>query len=454
MISQNKNNPSYFSRIILAFVLGAFFVVAIALAEVGTTFAQQDMTASERADLEAELAQLEHEIKIHEEEARRYRAQGNNLTSEINGLDSKIAKLNAQIQYINTTLSRLNRDIAKNEVSIITTEQKIDRQRAAIASALQTLYAQEQTSLVAILLKSPNLSAFFDDLNSLMAVQSHLTVKVREVTALKNELLAHKDDLATQKTEASTFRAFQESQKTEVASAKEVKKELLDVTKDQEARYQQIAEARKVEAAQIRSRLFQLLGGGEMTFQQAYEFAKNAQDLTGVTASFLLATLDRESALGRNVGSCTYHTAMAPGPPESRRDDVTPFLQITASLGLDPETTLVSCANSDGAYGGAMGPSQFIPTTWVLYKDKVASLTGSNPASPWRNSDAFIATALLLKDNLNACASEYSGDTQIRCAAARYYAGGYYKSHMWAGYGSGTLARKNQFDADIATITE
>ena len=42
---------------------------------------------------------------------------------------------------------------------------------------------------------------------------------------------------------------------------------------------------------------------------------------------------------------------------------------------MNPETTPVSCPiASDGAYGGAMGPAQFMPTTWELYKKELEKL--------------------------------------------------------------------------------
>ena len=444
-----KRHSKFFAlAIILSFFLG---LVTPALPPV---FAQTKTQQDEQATLKAELERLEAEIAEHERIATQYAKEGNTLSTEIKSLDNKIAKLNAQIEYINASLARLNKEIAQNQVSIIRTEDKLDFHRRAISESIQQVYEQENLSLVVILLQSTELSDFFDDLNSIMAVQSGLTANVREITTLKDQLLTEKDNLASKKNDAANLQSIQKSQKIQVSSTKTEKKEVLAITKGQESKYQELATEKKKEAAQIRSRLFKLLGGGEMSFEEAYEIAKYAEDATGVEASFLLATLDRESALGKNVGRCTYKTSMAPGPPDSRRDDVTPFLEITASLGLDPEDTPVSCANADGAYGGAMGPSQFIPTTWILYADKVARITGSSPASPWRNSDAFVATALLMEDNLNACsASGYEGDTQIRCAAARYYAGGNYKLYMYTSYGTGALARKKQFDDDIALIT-
>ena len=84
------------------------------------------------------------------------------------------------------------------------------------------------------------------------------------------------------------------------------------------------------------------------------------------------------------------------------------FLAILADLKMDSDKTPVSCPiASDGAYGGAMGPAQFMPTTWDLYKNRVANITGNKPASPFNNADAFTATALYLQDGLSNCKAIY-----------------------------------------------
>src|SRR5258708_20010024 len=89
------------------------------------------------------------------------------------------------------------------------------------------------------------------------------------------------------------------------------------------------------------------------------------------------------------------------------------FQTITSGLGLDPDLMPISarpCSKAERdrlgpgvpcgyGWGGAMGPAQFIPSTWLLYQNRISSLTGTNPPNPWNPRDAFMAAALLLQDN-------------------------------------------------------
>ena len=119
----------------------------------------------------------------------------------------------------------------------------------------------------------------------------------------------------------------------------------------------------------------------------------------------------------------------------------------------------VSCPIvSDGAYGGAMGPSQFIPSTWKLYAERIKSVTGGT-ANPWSNKDAFVATALYIKDSINSkSCQDYSkqipsqAQTLLeRCAAAKYYAGSNWYKYRFA-YGESVLNRAEKFESDIDII--
>ena len=310
-----------------------------------------------------------------------------------------------------------------------------------------------------VLLKNPQLSDFFGDLNNLLSVQDNLRIVLEKIVESRQQLIDEKEALAVQRADVMALKSYQDAQKESILKIKSEKNSLLKITKGKESEYQKILTERKKTAAEIRKQIFHLLGGGELTFEKAYELAKFAESATGIRAAFILAVLDRESALGQNVGRCSYEKAMHP------IRDLPSFLEIIKELGLEKDLesgiVKVSCANSDGAYGGAMGPAQFIPSTWMLYKDKVAAIAGNNPPSPWRNADAFVATALYLKDAYNSSSCrEYAKEIpdqaqmlQERCAAAQYYAGKRWYYFRWA-YGEPVVDRANRFQQDIEVLRD
>lgn len=413
-------------------------IVGYATAPTTSTFAA-NTSSEERRALEDQLHQLEAQIDQYQNQIASYQKQGKSLKGEISKLNDKIAKLNLQIKAINLTLTQLDLKINETQEKITITENTIESDREALSGLIRNMYQNEQASLVEIFLKNPRLSDFFSNMNNLALVQNNVRITINQIADLRNQLKDQRDQFALARADAATVRAYQLTQKNETDQLKSQKNNLLEVTKGQETKYQQLLKVTKETAAQIRTRIFQLLGGGELTFEQAYQYAKLASGATGVRPAFILAILDRESALGQNVGRCTYQTAMSPS-------NQTIFIELTKELNLNPATMLVSCPNQDGVYGGAMGPAQFIPSTWRLYVDEVAKITGHVPPSPWNNSDAFTAAALYLRD---AGARENE-----RVAAAKYYCGARWNRYVCTNvYGQRVVDQAEQFQQDIDTIT-
>ncbi|MBI4159978.1 lytic murein transglycosylase [Candidatus Wolfebacteria bacterium] len=424
-------------RLFIAFALISFFASFVAAPTGGISVAAGN--DAERRELEAQLAELEGQISDYEKTISQYRKQGSTLQSEIKRLEAQVAKVNLQIKAVNLSLSRLDREIVTTQSQIGETERTLVADRANLTRIIQSLYENDRETLVEVLLKNPQLSDFFADMNHLLAVQDNVRVMIGKITENRRRLVDQKEVLALEREDAVALKTYQAAQRATISKTQSEKATLLKVTKGKESEYQKLLAETKKTAAQIRQQIFKLLGGGELSFEAAFELAKFAEQATGVRAALVLAVLDRESALGKNVGRCSYKTAMHPAR------DKPIFLEITKELGLNPEATLVSCANSDGVYGGAMGPAQFIPSTWEIYKDKIASMTGNNPPSPWRNTDAFMATALYLKD---AGAHAGASITEERQAAARYYAGNRWRSYLWT-YGERVIAHAKSFQDDI-----
>ena len=399
----------------------------------------------EREALERELREYEAQIDDYEKTIADYSKKGASLKGEINILNTKVNKLNLQIKAVNISLGKLDGEIRDTSNKIKVVQSDIESKKTTLTKTLRNIYESDKEQYLEIMLQNRRLSDFFSNINSLTLLQSSLRDVLESLVSSHDELIDQKEQLSLKRADAATLKSYQDGQRASILSTKSEKDKLLTITKGKESEYQKYLVETRKKAAEIRSRIFQFLGGGELTFDKAYEFAKLAESATGVRAAFILAILDRESNLGKNVGRCDYKTAMHP------TRDIPVFLQIIAELGLqrdlDNGIIKVSCANSDGAYGGAMGPAQFIPSTWNFFKARIAQVAGVNPPSPWRNEDAVVATSLYIKDLLKVC-DGYSGLFQERCAAARYYAGSRWRNHVW-GYGAKVVNSAEKFQDDI-----
>ena len=240
-----------------------------------------------------------------------------------------------------------------------------------------------------------------------------------------------------------SLKFVQEDQKFSLAKAKKDKNTLLQETKGQENLFSQLTKKTQMDIEAIKNKLYSLKGlvsGESLRFEDAYKFAKFASIYTGVRPALVLAILSRESELGKNVGTGSWRTDMKP----TQR---TYYLQICEKLGLDPDGQNVSRKQWYG-WGGAMGPAQFLPATWLGYEAKIAEITGNNPPSPWNIKDSFVAAALYLA-NKGAGQKTYNVEWK---AAMIYLAGSNWNKPSLYFYGDQVMDRAQDFQEQIDVL--
>lgn len=399
---------------------------------------------------EEKSAQIEKDITKTEQEKK-------TLQNQVYILRNKIKNLDYQIYQSNLAIKDLGFQIGDTESSIEKTSLKIKDSRYQLANILQRIYEEDQKSLIEILLSEKELSDFFDDLMALEILNSKNQELLETIKSLKYSLESEKELLSEEKEDTERVVKIQTLQKQESAKTKEEQEYFLRLTETEYQKYLKEKEEIEKRAAEIRARIFELIGVPEApTFGEALDIAKYVEIITGVRPAFLLAILQQESAIGKNVGQCylTNPTTgegirVSTGKITSRTmkpsRDVQPFLQITKELGRDPYKTLVSCPMSFG-WGGAMGPAQFIPSTWVLYKDRLRSILG-RPADPWNIQDAFLASGLYLSD-YGAKTKTENGEWR---AAMIYFSGSTTNSAFYW-YANNVLRIADGFEKDIEII--
>lgn len=406
--------------------------------------------------LKADLVLCNAEIAKWQSVLTGTRQKVNTIDGDVKALNAKIKTAEATIKAKNIAISQLSKDIKVTTTKIDELEVLIDKGKESLAQLIRRTNELDDYSLAEVVLDSKNLSDFFIDLDSFMSVQRGLEdhfSRVREHIAENEEERNRLGEIQDQELDA---KYEIETKKKTIAKSEQEKKELLSATKKEVKSYEQIVADRQAKANQINAALFRLRGvdGGGIPFKDALAYAQEASRYTGVRAAFILGILRQESNLGVNVGQCLLVDAETgagkgknTGTPFAnvmKADrDVPYFLDLMKRLGRDPYLTPVSCPQSVG-YGGAMGPTQFIPSTWKGYEGRIDSAFGVAVADPWNPQHAIMATALFLQD-LGASRGGYSAERE---AAGRYYAGG-----NWAvyglGYASSVLAHATTYQDDI-----
>jgi len=440
----------------------AFFCVALCslFTLFGTSLSHAETQEERRARLEQELRLIEQDIEAKRGDLTALQEGRASLERDIGIIDKKIQTAKLSLKQRDLSITRLQDDITDKQTAIEMVDDRVSKGEESLAQLLRRTREIDDVSLVELALGEGTLGRFFEEVDAFEQVNVALDQSFKEMAVLREELAARKDALEERQIEEEDLRRIQFLQKQAIERDEKEKKEILSVTRGQEKEYQKLIAQREREAATIRSALFNLRDSGAIPFGTAYQYAKEASAKTGVRPALILGVLRQETNLGANVGQCLLTNDPKKGDGKGKNTgrlikavmkptrDVDPFMEITRELGIDPYTQVVSCPQSVG-YGGAMGPAQFIPSTWMLYKERLAIATGTNPPNPWDARTAIFATAMLMMDN----GADKGTRQSERLAALRYFAGwGNANKPAFAFYGDGVMEYADGFQRDIDVL--
>jgi hypothetical protein len=444
------------------FSLSLLLIVVMSL----PVYAESD--SERRARLEAELQTVERQILTQQRLVEDKRGERKSLERDLSIIEGEIKQVQLGIQARAVAIEQLSDQIGEKEIVLSILEDRLVKQKDSLADLVRKSAFMDDYSLAEVMLSKKNFSDFFSEMATYQNIKKSLNESLSILHTIRRDTTDQKDQLEGKQETEAEMKRIQELQKREIELKEKNKETILKVTRGEEREYQSLLETQQKTAAQLRNALFQLLGGGgSIAFPEAVRLAKYAGNVTGVEPSLILAILEQETNIGANLGNCLF-TDKSSGKPVMHPDRDEPvFLALAQTLGFDPYSRTVSCPIYQGGervgWGGAMGPSQFIPSTWAMYggmvrsgsgwvysqaDDAIRSINGGAPANPFNNQDAFIATALLLRDN--GTNGTRSGD---RLAALRYYAGwGGASNPANAFYGDQVMTRKDRLASEIQIL--
>jgi len=364
------------------------FIIASLIIPFRNLSAQAETSNTDLADKQNEIAELEKKIKELQSQNDTAQHEASLINAQVSRLQASLQKAQLELQNTQSDIAATKTEQANNEDSIESLQRQIEDTKSRLRYLVRELYARERQPLIKIFFTNLSMSQVLAERSAYHELQKNTSAVIKELKDKSEELEKRQSDLEQQAIDLVKLQQIQAAQQVDISTQKSEQENFLVSKKAEQANYQRLLADAKKAREEIEQDIFTIQSSGtkvEVKLNDAFAAASYASELTGVRAALILGVIKTESNLGQNVGSGQFPDNMLTSQHDA-------FLKITSDLGLDPYTAPISRG------GGAMGPGQFMPNTWLWIEPRVASLMKKSKANPYELGDAIVATAIYLAD--------------------------------------------------------
>ncbi|MFH1460808.1 MAG: C39 family peptidase [Patescibacteria group bacterium] len=226
-------------------------------------------------ELNRQIQEQENKRIELERQAAEYQAVINQKQGEIKSLSNQVAIFNARINKLQVEINITEDDIKQTQLEVLQLEYGIDQTQADIekqkdnlGQIIQSIAEYDGTSQLELILASEDFSDFFSQLTYLENLQNGVQEKVDRLKDLKESLSQDKESKEEKKERLGVLKEQLDTQKWSLASQRNSQQALLNYTKGEEGKYQQML-------ANIEAQKKSLLGDiNRLRQQKAEELAR------------------------------------------------------------------------------------------------------------------------------------------------------------------------------------
>src|SRR3989344_3680890 len=202
--------------------------------------------------------ELEREIEQYEKELTQIGTERKTLQGTVNELDVSRKRLQTNIKVTQNKINAIGLQIRELTNQIGDKETQIERDGAAIASAIRSINEIESESWIEILLTNGGLDDFWTQLEALQRFQVVLRDQLKELVIVKGELESTKTSSEKKRIELTGVTRELSGQKTVLEQTLNQKTQLLAQTKSKESTYQQLLAEKQQAHEQFEHELLEL----------------------------------------------------------------------------------------------------------------------------------------------------------------------------------------------------
>jgi len=226
------------TKIILLFLI-AFFAIA--------PFFAGKIEADLIEEIEKQISSKSEQVKQFENQAKEYKdtikslqLKQQSLKNEIELLDAQITQLGIEIQKTGVQIDQTNLEINNIMIRIQIKEEEIGSQKKILKNLLRKVHDYDGKSTLDILLKSDELSDFFNETEYINTLGEKVKNALDGLKLSKQELETQKKELEEKKEELEVLNKKLSNQKEIVESQRTAKENLLKETRGKEYKFQDL----------------------------------------------------------------------------------------------------------------------------------------------------------------------------------------------------------------------
>lgn len=216
-------------------------------------------------DLLQEIEQKEAEIEELRQEAQKFEQDIRETQQYADTISDQIANFNYEINRLQASINLKEREVQATQLAIqrIVLEiekslEDISRKKTQITAVIQSIYKNDEVSLIELLLKNDEFSNFYDQVQAREILQQSVGEDLEELKQFKVELEKSKVTLNGQEQELRREQSILGDQRMIINRERGRQKDLLTTTREQEWRYQNLLEEIRTQQAEVLLEIFRI----------------------------------------------------------------------------------------------------------------------------------------------------------------------------------------------------
>lgn len=221
------------------------FLVCLWVTWLGWPVGSDSALAATVEELREELTQKKAQLKSAEDRINKFKEEIQLKKKKARTLSDQIELIDESINEIELSVSRTELEIEKTGIEVETVNEEIEQRQAEmeiqkkrLAAYLRNMHELDQESMVTVFLKYESFAEAVQEAGTLKELQTRGQETLVSIQQLKEELTTKKRELEDFQQTLEALKTRQKQQQKTLAAERSSKERILDLTNQQEEKYQ------------------------------------------------------------------------------------------------------------------------------------------------------------------------------------------------------------------------